>query len=71
MAGHRVPVGGTALVYDFGAGTFDASVVRRTEDGFELLATLGLDDAGGLDVDAALFARLRELVADRRGTGRA
>ncbi|GAB3828003.1 Hsp70 family protein [Dactylosporangium cerinum] len=67
VAGHRVPVGGTALVYDFGAGTFDASVVRRTEDGFELLATLGLDDAGGLDVDAALFARLRDQVPDPQG----
>ncbi|MEV4513623.1 Hsp70 family protein [Dactylosporangium sp. NPDC049525] len=67
VAGHRVPVGGTALVYDFGAGTFDASVVRRTDDGFELLATLGLDDAGGLDVDAALLAHLRETVPDPQG----
>ncbi|MFC4037212.1 Hsp70 family protein [Dactylosporangium siamense] len=67
VAGHRVPVGGTALVYDFGAGTFDASVVRRTEDGFELLATLGLDAAGGLDVDAALLAHLRDLVPDSQG----
>ncbi|MGI5176693.1 Hsp70 family protein [Dactylosporangium sp. CA-152071] len=67
VAGHRVPVGGTALVYDFGAGTFDASVVRRTEGGFELLATLGLDDTGGLDVDAAVFAHLRDVVPDPQG----
>jgi hypothetical protein len=67
VAGHRVPVGATALVYDFGAGTFDASVVRRTEQGFELLATLGLDDTGGLDIDAALFEHLHGSVADPEG----
>jgi hypothetical protein len=51
--------GGTCVVvYDFGAGTFDASVVRRTASGFEVLADTGLADSGGLDVDAALVAHL-------------
>jgi hypothetical protein len=54
----RLPAGSCLVVYDFGAGTFDASVVRRTADGFEVLAADGLHDAGGLDIDAALLAHL-------------
>ncbi|SHM59307.1 Hsp70 family protein [Cryptosporangium aurantiacum] len=50
--------GESALVYDFGAGTFDASVVRRTPTGYEVLASEGLPDCGGLDVDAAIIANL-------------
>ncbi|MDG6106416.1 Hsp70 family protein [Dactylosporangium aurantiacum] len=50
--------GQTALVYDFGAGTFDASVVRRTDGQLQVLASHGLADAGGLDIDAALVAAI-------------
>jgi roadblock/LC7 domain-containing protein len=57
--GVRLPVGACAVVYDLGAGTFDASVVRRTVDGFVVLATTGLTDVGGLDLDAAIVAHLR------------
>jgi ABC-type branched-subunit amino acid transport system substrate-binding protein len=57
--GTHVPVGGYAVVYDFGAGTFDASVVRRNAGGgFDVLSSEGLEDAGGLDVDAAVVAYL-------------
>ncbi len=58
--GRSVPVaiGACVVVYDLGAGTFDASVVRRTADGFEVLATDGLDDAGGLDIDAAIVTEI-------------
>ncbi|MFD0580728.1 Hsp70 family protein [Dactylosporangium darangshiense] len=58
VLGHVVPVGGCLVVYDFGAGTFDASVVRRTAGGFEVLADGGIVDAGGLDVDAAIVGYL-------------
>jgi actin-like ATPase involved in cell morphogenesis len=58
VAGGRVPVGSSVMVYDLGAGTFDASVVRRTAGGFEVLAAEGLPDVGGLDIDAAIFASL-------------
>ncbi|GAA4683916.1 Hsp70 family protein [Phytohabitans rumicis] len=58
VAGSQVPVDRCAVVYDFGAGTFDASVVRRTATGFVTVAAEGLTDAGGLDVDAAIVERI-------------
>jgi ABC-type branched-subunit amino acid transport system substrate-binding protein len=64
--GAHLPIGGCAVVYDFGAGTFDATVVRRTAaGGFDVLATEGLTDAGGLDVDAAIVTYLGQQLADR------
>ncbi|WP_432824327.1 Hsp70 family protein [Dactylosporangium sp. CA-092794] len=56
--GADVPAASCVVVYDFGAGTFDASVVRRTDGGWEVAASDGLPDAGGLDVDAAIVAYL-------------
>ena len=58
VAGERLPDGATAVVYDFGAGTFDASVVRRSGGRFDVLATQGRPDSGGLDIDAAIVAHL-------------
>lgn len=65
VAEARVPAGSCAVVYDFGAGTFDATVVRRTDDGFAVLATRGVDDAGGLDIDAAIMADLTAVYGER------
>ncbi|MEV4510944.1 Hsp70 family protein [Dactylosporangium sp. NPDC049525] len=59
------PAGARILVYDLGAGTFDASVVRSTGDGFDVLAEHGLPDAGGLDIDAAIVAHLGATYAQR------
>ncbi len=43
-------------IYDFGGGTFDASVVRKTETGVEIHGTPGGDDSvGGVDLDHTLF----------------
>ncbi|GAA4217614.1 Hsp70 family protein [Actinocatenispora rupis] len=53
VLGHRIPVGSAVVVYDFGAGTFDASVVIRGTNGFETAVVDGLD-VGGLDIDAAI-----------------
>ena len=58
VLGRDVPVGSAVVVHDFGAGTFDASVVVRRPEGFEVLAVDGRADLGGLDVDAALVAHL-------------
>jgi actin-like ATPase involved in cell morphogenesis len=65
VLGRDVPIGSVVVVHDFGAGTFDASVVARKAGGFEVLAVDGRDDLGGLDVDAALIAHLREAYAER------
>ncbi|MEE6305539.1 Hsp70 family protein [Plantactinospora veratri] len=65
VAGRELPVGRYAVVYDFGAGTFDVTVVRRTGDGFEVLATEGLADCGGLDVDAAIVQRIGATIGSR------
>jgi actin-like ATPase involved in cell morphogenesis len=59
VLGRDVPIGSVVVVHDFGAGTFDASVVARTASGFEVLAVDGRDDIGGLDVDAAIVEHLR------------
>ena len=59
-ASATVPSGDTAgdgyfAVYDLGGGTFDATVLRRSSDGFEVLATGGIDPLGGFEFDNWLF----------------
>ncbi|GIJ71837.1 Hsp70 family protein [Virgisporangium ochraceum] len=53
-----VPVGRTTVVYDLGAGAFDATVLRRTPHGFTQLASEEVPDAGGEALDAAIAAHL-------------
>ncbi|MEU4221278.1 Hsp70 family protein [Actinoplanes sp. NPDC026623] len=65
VLGRDVPIGSVVVVHDFGAGTFDASVVARTAEGFEVLAVDGRDDIGGLDVDAAIVEHIGKLVAEQ------
>jgi molecular chaperone DnaK len=65
VLGRDVPIGSVVVVHDFGAGTFDASVVARTAEGFEVLAVDGRDDLGGLDIDAALVEHIGKLCAER------
>lgn len=64
-AGGAVPLGGCVAVYDFGAGTFDATVVRRAATGLVPLASEGLPDVGGLDVDAAILDHLGRVCVAR------
>jgi molecular chaperone DnaK len=55
-AQERVEPGSLIGIYDFGGGTFDASVVRKTQTGMELYGEAGGDDSiGGVDFDHALF----------------
>jgi hypothetical protein len=65
VLGREVPIGAVVVVHDFGAGTFDASVVARTSSGFEVLAVDGRDDIGGIDVDNAIVAKVGELCQER------
>jgi Hsp70 protein len=54
-----VAVGTTVAVLDFGGGTFEATVVRRSGDGFDVLgAPAGLSDLGGVEIDEAVIARV-------------
>ncbi|MET7420247.1 Hsp70 family protein, partial [Dactylosporangium sp. NPDC005555] len=54
----EIPVHGCVMVYDLGAGTCDVTLLRRHPDGFEPFASAGLNDLGGLDVDAAVVGFL-------------
>ncbi|VEG26158.1 Hsp70 family protein [Actinomyces howellii] len=51
------------LVYDLGGGTFDSSVVDVRDDDHEVLASRGLGDLGGDDIDLLLV----EMVLARAG----
>lgn len=52
---------GTVLVYDLGGGTFDATIVKLSSDGPDVVAVDGSVQLGGLDFDY----RLLQLVLDR------
>jgi actin-like ATPase involved in cell morphogenesis len=55
----RVPEGAVVAVYDLGGGTFDATVLRTTGDGFEILGTPeGIEGLGGIDFDEAVYAHV-------------
>jgi actin-like ATPase involved in cell morphogenesis len=55
----RLATGATVAVYDLGGGTFDAAVVRRHADRWELVGMPeGLERFGGLDLDQAVFAHV-------------
>jgi len=45
---------GSVLVYDLGGGTFDATVIRLTQDGPQVVAVDGASQLGGLNFDEAL-----------------
>ncbi|MEV4131839.1 Hsp70 family protein [Dactylosporangium sp. NPDC049742] len=51
---HRVDPGAAVVVYDLGGGTFDVSVVRRTATSWDVVASDGFEDVGGVDLDAAV-----------------
>jgi YVTN family beta-propeller protein len=53
----RLSDGAVIAVYDFGGGTFDATVLRRRAPGFETLGVPeGVEGLGGIDFDEAVFA---------------
>ena len=59
----RVPTGEVIAVYDFGGGTFDATILRKTEDGFEQLGRPeGMERLGGIDFDEAIFQHVMTTV---------
>ena len=59
----RVAPGGIVAVYDLGGGTFDAAVLRKTDDGFEILGVPeGIEHLGGADFDDAVFDHVRRVL---------
>ena len=59
---------GTILVYDFGSGTFDASLVRiRGELDVEVIASDGDHALGGYDLDKLLVAHCNALLQKEKG----
>ncbi|HEY5770303.1 MAG TPA: Hsp70 family protein [Terrimicrobium sp.] len=52
------------VVYDFGGGTFDVSVLELNGGIFQVLATDGDTELGGDDLDAAIAARLGSTLAE-------
>jgi actin-like ATPase involved in cell morphogenesis len=62
----RVEPGALVAVYDLGGGTFDAAVLRKTDDGFELLGEpKGIDRLGGVDFDQAVVEQVLAALGDR------
>ncbi|MGR7027466.1 Hsp70 family protein [Geodermatophilus sp. URMC 62] len=56
---HRLAEGETIAVYDLGGGTFDATVLRRSRTGFDVLGTPdGIERLGGADFDDAVLTHV-------------
>ncbi|MDQ1427979.1 MAG: hypothetical protein QOK39_1455 [Acidimicrobiaceae bacterium] len=55
----RVEVGQVVAIYDLGGGTFDAAVLRKSAEGFDLLGEPeGIERLGGVDFDEAVMAHV-------------
>jgi hypothetical protein len=63
--GHRLAPGSSLAVYDLGAGTFDVAVIEVGAQGFTVLASDGLADLGGSDMDHVLLEYLGRQVSNR------
>lgn len=57
---------GCYLVYDFGGGTFDVSVVLYKEGIFQILGTSGNTELGGDDIDEAISRQFNLSIKDAR-----
>ena len=61
----RVEPGTLVAVYDLGGGTFDAAVLRKTDDGFEIAGEpQGVEQLGGIDFDETLFQQVMAELGD-------
>jgi molecular chaperone DnaK (HSP70) len=65
LHGATVASDSAIVVYDFGAGTFDATVLVHRDGQFTVAATEGLSDTGGRDIDAALLQHIAGAYAAR------
>lgn len=58
---------GVYLIYDFGGGTFDVSVIKREGDQFTVLATEGVPTLGGNDLSRCIEEPVLDQVASACG----
>jgi molecular chaperone DnaK len=64
----RVESGSIVAVYDLGGGTFDAAVLRKTDQGFEIMGRPeGIEHLGGVDFDQAIMAEVDRATAGALG----
>jgi molecular chaperone DnaK (HSP70) len=62
----RVEEGSVVAVYDLGGGTFDATVLRKRGQAFEILGTPeGIEGLGGIDFDEAVFGHVDRALEGR------
>jgi molecular chaperone DnaK len=57
------------FVYDFGGGTFDATVMTLTQQGIYVLAKEGHSELGGIDLDKAVMNRIAEEIGEINSDG--
>jgi actin-like ATPase involved in cell morphogenesis len=62
---NRLTPGSSLAVYDLGSGTFDVAVVAVSPQGFTVLASDGLADLGGTDMDQLLLEYVGRQVSNR------
>jgi molecular chaperone DnaK len=61
----RLQPDAVVAVYDLGGGTFDAAMVRRRAQGFEIIGSPeGIERLGGIDFDEAVYAHVRTAIGD-------
>jgi len=57
---------GTHVIFDFGGGTFDVSILMIKGDIFEVLSTNGDNQLGGDDIDHAVFNEICDRILEKR-----
>lgn len=64
---HTIQDGTTVLVYDFGGGTFDVSIIQQQNGAFKEIATNGDKNLGGNDLTEHIVTLLLESIEDQYG----
>lgn len=53
------------MIYDFGGGTFDVSILEISEDNIRVIATNGDHKLGGYDIDMAIVGYVKDMAKDQ------